>query len=275
MQLKDFFNFKDLVRTALLGSALFFFVGSMYAVFLHAQFSGEVDQTKQDLLLLKDVLDSRATKYYSQHKGVEAREFKSAAAEADVLAAKIQAPSITPSAYTYMNYWISSAAFTRLHLSPKQLGLPDETVDAMETLTNGFVLGQKGWWNRQEFRGFDVTVGDMRQYLGSPPELQSYFWTFYIFVFVISVFTVFVGVKEQYELPLLPEIIYGAFMPLLFFSIFSLTGLASLTGVVQFLDPSQVSLMVSLIVFVIMSVLSAFGALVAALVRIRFKKVEV
>jgi hypothetical protein len=274
MRLKDFFSFKDLVRTALLGSALFFFIGAAYGVFLHAQYSTQVSDIKGDLLNIADVMEAKSTQAYGANDGQLARDYKDASQRAKELASMVQAPPVSPNAYTYFNYWIASAAFTELYLSPEVLGLPPSTIDVMGNLTKAEVLGEAGWWNRSEFRAFDKGSGEWRDYLEKQPVLQSNFWTFYIFVFLVSVLTVFFATKEEYELPVLPEVLYGIAMPALFFVLYSVSSVLSLSGVVRFLDPSQVDVMVSLIAFVIMVVISAFGALVAAMLRMRFKRIE-
>ncbi len=274
MRLKDFFSFKDLVRTALLGSALFFIIGAAYGVFLHAQYSSQVSGLKGDLLQIQELLEAQSKKAYQDDNGELARDYKSTSEEAGLLAKGIQAPPVSPNAYTYLNYWISSAAFTELYLSPDVLGLPPETIEVIGTLSNGEVLGEKGWWNRSEFRGFNADTGEWVSYLGAQPKLESNYWTFYIFVFLISIFTIFFATKEDYELPVVPEVLYGVTMPVMFSVVFALTSMLSLIGIVRFLDPSQVDITVSLVAFVIMVVLSAFGALIAALFRMRFKKIE-
>lgn len=272
MQLKDFFTFKDLVRTAFLGSALFLLVGSMYSIFLHAQYAAQVDDVKQDLDALVELMESQSRSAFEQRDSEGAREFKRISQRAKELSKMIQAPPVTPNSYTYFNYWISSAAFTELHLSPRILGLPDKTIAAFAALSTEEVLGQEGWWNHPRFRGFSLVAQEYVQYLPGEPVLQTNFWTFYIFVFLISIVTIFFGSKEEYEFPLLPEIIYGAFMPTLFFLVFTLMSLVSLTGIIQFLDPSQIDLQVSMIAFVIMSVLSASGALLTAFVKGKLKR---
>jgi hypothetical protein len=272
MRLEDFFNFKDLVRTCLVGSALFFFVGAFYGVFLHSQYAAQVTDVKNDLDAVGSLLEARANQAYENQTGVAARDFKDVSDRAKTLAKNVTAPTVSPNAYTYFNYWVASAAFTKLHLSPAILGLSPGTIDVLANLTNENVLGGLGWWNRAEFKGFNLASGQYEQFLEKPPELETNFWTFYIFVFVIAVMTTFFAVKEKYEIPIIPDIIYGAFMPVLFFVFFTLSGVLSLAGVVKFLDPSQVDLLVYLLSFVIMSVLSAFGALVAAMARQRLRK---
>ncbi|MCD6522533.1 MAG: hypothetical protein J7K68_02190 [Candidatus Diapherotrites archaeon] len=272
MQLSDFFSFKDLVRTALIGSALFFFIGSIYGVFLHAQYSSQVNQVKQDLLQISELMNAKATQAYTENQGELSRQYKTVADRAKQLANDIEAPPVTPYSYTYLNYWIASAAFTKLRLDPSILGLPNKTVAVFKALDNEEVLGAKGWWNRDEFRGFSLQKGEYVQFLEKPPELHSYFWTFYVFVLLIAIGTIFISVKEHYEIPVLPELIYGAFMPVLFFVVFTIASMLSLFRIIKFLDPSQVNMMVSLLAFVIMSVLSAFGALIAAILRMKTKK---
>ncbi len=272
MQLNDFFNFKDLVRVMLIGSALLLLIGGLYGVFLHAMYSSQVDQVQHDLSYISDLMETRSTEAYNKQAGTEARQFKDVSDQAEELAKDIRAPSVTPSAYTYFNYWIASAAFTELTLNPKVLGLPDETVDVFNRLDNEVVLGKTGWWNREEFRGFDVKTSDYRIFLGSKPKLETHYWSFYIFVFLIAFLTVLITVKESYEFPLVPEIIYGIFLPTLFFAVYSVTAIISLTGIITFLDPSQVDMLVILLSYVLMSIISAVGALVAGVLKSRKKK---
>ncbi len=271
MRLSDFFAYKDLVRVVLVGSALLFFAGGIYGVFLHAMYAAQVGQVGNDLTYISNLMKARSTSAYAQQSGTDAREFKEVSAKAAELAKQIKAPSVTPNAYTYLNYWIASAAFTKLATNPKILGLPDETISAFRELDSSHVLGKQGWWGRQEFYGFDPSTGQYRIFLQSKPRLETQFWSFYIFVFLISFVTVFFAVKEEYELPVVPEIIYGIFLPVPFFVIYSLAALVSLTGVIRFLDPSQVDVFVLMLSFVIMSVISAVGAMAAAMLRSRKK----
>lgn len=274
MQLKDFFNINDLLRVMLIGSSLLLIVGGVYGVFLHAMYSSQVNQVQKDLVYIADLMEVRSSEAYHDQQGAQARELKDISMKARELAKKIKAPSVTPSAYTYLNYWIASAAFTKLALTPKILGLPDETVEAFNRMDTEMLLGKQGWWNREEFRGFDVTSGEYRVFLEKKPMLETHFWSFYIFVFLVSFVTVLFSVKEEYELSLVPEIIYGVFLPMLFFIVYSLTSIISLTGVIKFLDPSQVDMFVLMISFVIVSVLSAVGALFAGFIHSRKKKNE-
>jgi len=274
MRLSDFFTFKDLARVVLVGSALLFFIGGMYGVFLHAMYTSQVSGVGNDLTYISDMMKAKSSSAYTQHSGTDARTFKEVSTEAADLAKEIKAPSVTPNAYTYFNYWIASAAFTELTLNPKILGLPDETIAAFQELDNGQVLGKKGWWNRQEFYGFDPSSGQYRIFLQSKPKLETQFWSFYIFVFIVSLATIFFTVKEEYEIPIVPEIIYGIFLPSLFFVVYSLASLVSLTGIIRLLDPSQVDVFVLMLSFVIMSVISAAGAMAAALLRSRKKGEE-
>lgn len=274
MRLSDFFNFNDLVRVVLIGSALLFFLGGTYGVFLHAMFATQVDGIRNDLTYISDLMEARSSTAYSQQLGAEARAFKELSQRAEELSKDIKAPPVTPHAYTYFNYWIASAAFTELTLNPKILGLPDETVAAFQVLDTEEVLGGTGWWNRDEFYGFDANSGQYRVFLQSKPKLQTHFWSFYIFVFLISVITIFLAVKEEYELPVVPEIIYGVFLPAPFFVIYSIAAIISLTGIIRFLDPTQVHIFVLMLSFVIMCVISAVGAMIAALLRSRKKAKE-
>jgi len=272
MQLKDFFSFADLVRVMLIGSALLLLIGGVYSIFLHSMYATQVDQVSKDLTYIKGLMETKSQAAYSAAEGQQARDYKAVADRAEELAGQVTAPSVSPNAYTYLNYWIASAAFTKLTLNPKILGLPDQTVQAFAALDSEEVLGRQGWWGRQEFRGYDMDSGQFKVFLEKKPELETNFWTFYLFVFAISVFTVFVCVKEEYELPLIPEMIYGLFLPVLFFIVYSLASIASLIGIVNLLDPSQVDMFVLMLSFVIMCILSAVGALVAALLKSRKKK---
>ena len=235
-------------------------------------YASQVSGVGNDLTYISNMMKARSSTAYAQESGADARSFKELSAKAADLAKEIQAPSVTPNAYTYLNYWIASAAFTKLTLNPKILGLPDETVAAFQELDNSQVLGKQGWWGRKEFYGFDPSTGQYRTFLQSKPRLETNFWSFYVFVFLVSVVTIFFAVKEDYELPIVPEIIYGIFLPVPFFVIYSLASLISLTGLIKFLDPSQVDVFVLMLSFVIMSVISAAGAMVAALLRSRKKR---
>ena len=272
MQLKDFFNFNDLVRVLLVGSALLLLIGGAYGVFLHAMYSSQVSSVQNDLIFISDLMATKATSAYSSGDTQEALQFRDLSERADALSKAVRGPPVTPSAYTYLNYWIASAAFTELTLNPKILGLPDETVEAFSLMETEEVLGSTGWWGRQEFRGFDMNKGDYRVFLEKKPVLQTHFWSFYLFVFLVAFFTTFVGVKEEYELPVIPQIIYGMLMPSLFFGVYSLTSMISLIGIIKFLDPSQVDIFVLMLSFVIMSVISAVGAMLATFLKPRKKE---
>ncbi|MFC2174267.1 hypothetical protein ACFLQ2_00150 [archaeon] len=272
MQLKDFFSFNDLVRVLLIGSSLLLIFGFGYGVFLHAMYASQVEGVQNDLLFVSDLMEVKASTAYSDGRATEAMAFRDASNRADELSKLIKAPPVSPSAYTYLNYWIASAAFTELTLNPKIIGLPDETVEAFGALDTEEVLGTAGWWGRNEFRGFDVNMNDYRVFLGEKPVLQTHFWSFYIFVFLVSFATTLLAVKEKYEIGFIPEIVYGAFMPSLFFGVYALTSMVSLTGIIKFLDPSQVDMFVLMLSFVIMGVISAVGAMFAAIIRSRKKK---
>ncbi|MCK4327382.1 MAG: hypothetical protein KAW41_02795 [Candidatus Diapherotrites archaeon] len=272
MRLKDFFNFADLVRVLLIGSSLLLIVGMAYGVFLHAMYASQVEGVQNDLTFISKMMKTKAGTAYSDGKTVEALEYKAASARAEELSKMIKSPPVTPSAYTYFNYWIASAAFTKLTLNPKIIGLPDDTVVAFAALESESILGEAGWWGREEFRGYDVNKGTYRIFLEKEPILQTHFWSLYIFVFLIAFMTTLITVKEEYEVPVVPEIVYGAFMPTLFFAVYSVTSLVSLTGIIKFLDPSQIDVFVLMLSFVIMGVISAVGAMLAAIVRPRKKR---
>ena len=271
MRLKDFFNMRDMIRVALIGSALLLLVGTGYGIFLHAMYTSEVNQVRNDLSYISDLMKTKSSTAYSGGSGDEARAFKDISARATEFSKQIKGPPVTPSSYTYFNHWIASASFTTLTLNPKILGLPDETVAAFQEMDSDILLGKAGWWGREEFYGFDVQIGDYRTFLGEKPTLQTHFWSFYIFVFLISFFTIYISTKEEYELPAIPEIIYGLFMPGLFWLIYSLTAIISLSGIIRFLDASQVDLFVLMLSFLIMSVISAVGGLCASFLRSRKK----
>jgi len=272
MQLKDFFNINDFIRVVLVGSALLLLIGAAYGIFLHSMYASQVNGVKNDLTFISDLMKAKSSASYSNGSGDDARQFKDVSDRAAALALEIRSPAVTPNSYTYLNYWIASAAFTKLTLNPLILGLPPETVGAFNSLDGETVLGKAGWWGRGEFYGFDVNTGQYRMFLAAKPELETHYWSFYLFVFLISVVTIFLCVKEPYELPAIPEIVYGLFLPALFSLVYSLAAIISLTGLIRFLDPSQVDLFVLMLSFVITSVISAFGGLVASLVRVRKKR---
>ncbi|MCD6414793.1 MAG: hypothetical protein J7L23_04180 [Candidatus Diapherotrites archaeon] len=273
MELEDFFNFKDFFRTMLLASSLFFIMGTSYGVFLHAMYSSQITGVAQDLKDLSDGMKDMADTAYESSEKTSAREWKAISTRAATLASQISPPAVTPNAYTYFNYWVASAAFVKLSLSEDVLGLDAKTQEALKVLDTGEILGGKGWWGRTQFNIPVERLGKRVQLLAKRPELQTYAWTFYIFVFIIGFITAFLGVKEKYDIPVLPEVIYGVFMPLPFFVIFAFTGLLAYLGV-GFLDPSQVNILAMMISFVIMSSICTISAIIAVSIKTRMQPQE-
>lgn len=273
MELEDFFNFKDFFRTMLLASAFFFMFGTAYGIFLHATYSSQILGVKQDLMEISIIMDNRSDSAYkeAQSGGIDAsaiREMKLASVRADTLSKDINAPPVTPHSYTYFNYWVASAAFIDLNPKRELLGLNEKTIAALDTLEKdtGGIFGSETWWNIPQFRMYSQRHGRVVQFLPGEPKIQTYFWTFYIFTFIIGFVTAFLCVKEDYEIPTLPEAIYGLFMPLPFFIIFSMTGMFSYFGM-GFLDKSQVNLLAILVSFVMMCIICIFASILAVAIK--------
>ncbi|MCD4739673.1 hypothetical protein K8R43_00620, partial [archaeon] len=228
MELEDFFSFKDFFRTMLLASALIFFIGTVYGIFLHAMYASQIIGVKQDLYEIHHIMMNRSEDALKSggSEGVNARAYRDIAIRAEIMAKKINAPPVTPTSYTYFNYWLSSAAFTTLDLDDEILGLDEKTINTFQQLDKEMLFGEPGWWNRTDkLKTYSSDQGKVVQFLREKPRLRTYWGTFYFFIFFIGLFTAFLTVKEEYEIPTLPEIIYGLFMPLPFFIIYALIGI--------------------------------------------------
>ena len=123
MELEDFFTFKDFIRTMLLASSLFLIVGTMYGVFIHALYSSQITSVRQDLMEIKDNMETLSHRKFTENSSILARDYRDAARKAEELISKIQPPPLTPSSYTYFNYWIASAAFTTPRITDDVKGL--------------------------------------------------------------------------------------------------------------------------------------------------------
>ncbi len=226
-------------------------------MFLHAQYSGQINNIRLDLLAIRDWYQGKAEKA----TGLEAQEYRQIAKTAENLADKITGPSLNPYAYAYLNYWISSAAFTEILLSYKELGLNNETISALETLET------QGWFNNQSFYIFDLAKGDYVQKLASKPKLHAYFWTYYLFVLVVAGISVWIGVKSKYDVHVVPEVICGALSLIPFWvAIFIGSLLALLLGIIQ---PENVPFGAYLASLIITVILSAFAGAIVGLIRKR------
>jgi hypothetical protein len=336
MKPSDIFNNKDLVRTALLGSAFLFFIGTFYGFYLHSDYSGQIDRLKLGMEWLSDSTDVNSSFVMycrADLKNVEAgaqlptrcslrvlnvidgldeypcidicpgdrivpgsvivapcalaesaatsqnflimdscRRFGSygdADFEARLLswwssyahrnATILRGPSITPTVYMYFSYWVASAAYTQSDVNLEYLGLSPRSQRVMRCLEGG--CGTLSWYSLWS------------KYLGGKPELNVHFWTFYIFVLLVSFFVVLLATKEKYEVAVAPYVIYGALSPMIFWFIFSAVGLIS--AVVGFPLPREsqtVSLMGYPIILIILVVLSAFGGLAAGLLKYVIKR---
>ncbi len=269
----NFFSKNDFIRVMLLASSLFFFVGTIQSVFLHSQYSGQVNNVKDELSSISGLMDTKAEQSYSA--GEEGSlDYKKVSEKAKSYSKEIEGPEVTPFAYVFFNHWVSSAAFTRMSLSPSDLGVPNATRAVFEKLKNEEVLGGEGWTNRQEFRGFSKKEGEYVVFLKKLPEAQTYFWTFYIFCFLIAIVSIYVGTKEKYSFSVVPELIYGALCFLPFWVIFSFAGAIAETGLLGFLDPTNVDLFIYIVAMNIMGGIGVFSGLIAGLLRMKFKEKE-
>jgi hypothetical protein len=270
MEIEDFFSFQDFFRTIFIASSLFLIVGTFYGVFLHALYSSQVSNVKNDLIDIEKALDLQARSATLQDLGSqEARQYRDVSRQAGKLAKQVNPPEITPTSYTYFNYWISSAAFTAPRLTDEAMGLSEETREAFTELDDGMVFGESGWWNRTHFRVHSERAGRTMQLLKGKPRMETHFWTFYFFVLAIAMATAYIGIKESYELPALPEALYGIFMPVPFFVILSFTSLLSVIGI-DFVK-TDMNFMALILSFVIMSMISAIGSLAAVSIRSKIK----
>ncbi len=248
---------KDLIKVMMIGSGVFLVFSVFYAVFLHAQYSGQINGIRLDLLAIKDWYDAKAEKAH----GLEAMKYKSLANKAEELAKDIQAPSLNPYAYTYLNYWVSSAAFTQLILTYEELGLDNKTVSALEYMENN------GWFGNSSFYIFDLAKGDFVQKLAEKPELEAYFWTYYLAVVLVSTLAVFLGLNEKYENIVVPSIISGTLSLVPFWLVFILGAIISLSlGVLR---PENVDFFAYIVSLIITLILSAFGGMIAGLIMKR------
>lgn len=269
----NFFNKHDFLRVMLLASSLFFFIGTVQSVFLHSQYSGQVNNVKDELNSITDLMDSKAEQSYSDGE-MGSLEYKKVAEKSKSYSKEIEGPEVTPYAYVFFNHWVSSAAFTDMSLSASDLGVPNATIGVFEKLKTEQVLGEEGWLDRQEFRGFSKEKNEYTVFLEDLPEAQSYFWTFYLFCFLIALVSVYFGTKEQYSFSVIPELIYGALCFLPFWLMFSLVGAIAETGLLGFLDPTNVDLFVYAVAVVIMGGIGVFSGLIAGLLGMKFKEKE-
>lgn len=264
MELEEFFSFKDFFRTMFLASALIFIIGTAYGVMLHAMYTSQIMGVKQDLKDISYEMGNRTTQAYEYNK-THAKSYRRVKIDAEKYSDLITPPSVTPYSYIYFNYWVASAAFTNLKTDPPLLGLNEDTIKTLDQLNQSEVFGIQGWWDHPQFRDIPSTKygGAKADMLLYPPKLETHFWSFYIFILMISFVTAFVAIKEEYDIPALPEAIYGALMPLPFFVIYSFTSLLSYFEIVTLLDKDQVSIIAVLASFIIMSILSIFSSLAA------------
>jgi len=267
MRVKDVFNTSDLARTLFLGTAIFLLFGTMFSLFLHAQYSTQINTVKNDLVNIKEWMHAKSDKMYKHGDFEQAREYKEVAIQAGEMSKKIRSPPVSPSSMTYFHYWIASAAFTKVNLTPEQMGLPQNTVDALNTLSTQPVLDQDSWLNHPEFKGISIQSGRVEQFLPKLPNLEPQFYTFYIFVFITAFVSLYLGIKNKYSFDILPQLIYGVLMPTIFFALLTLSGILTKIGIIKFYDASQVNIMTYLLVFIIMAVICAFAGMIVSQIK--------
>ncbi len=260
MYIPKVFNGKDAVRIALLASSLFLISSVLYAIYIHAQFSNEITKTRTDL--------ADISKWYTEKAGATkditlSREYKNLAAVADTYANNITGPMINPYAYTYLNYWIVSSGFVDLDLNWEELGLSNSTSDIL------YELEARGWFGNANFTVFDPIVGDYVQKLAEKPNIHADPIVFYTIVFLVVLLSTYIGTKEDYEVDIAPEVIYGVLALIPFWIVYLSTVLITLSGLFKFLEPSQVVIDSYLTVIVITIVLSAFSGMIAGAIKMR------
>jgi len=255
------FDTKDALRVSLLASSIFLIISVIYAVYLHAQMSNEVTKVRMDLVEISRWYEEKAG---AAKTNTDVRKYREIAKQAKVYANNLTGPRINPYAYTYLNYWIVAAGFVELDLSWEELGLPNNTIYILNELE------ERGWFGNSSFMTFDLTVGDYVQRLASKPKLHANAWTFYVIAFAVVAFSIFVGKKEEdYEVDIVPEVIYGAIALIPFWIVFIASALIALSGIFPFLRPNQVVIDSYLIVIVITIVLSAFSGMIVGWIKSR------
>ncbi len=244
----DIVDRKDILRTMYLASSIMLIFSAFYAVYLHSQYTGKINQIRLDLMMISQISDDKADKL----NGTEALKYRQVAREARELAKEIAGPKLNPYAYAYLNYWISSAAFTELLLSYSDLGLDNSTISALQELED------KGWMSNS---GRSVL---------KKPNINAYPWTYYIMVLLVSGIGAWFGVKKEYETKVVPEIISAALSLVPFWTVVIVGAvLGILFGVLKSEIVSFGAYFVSLIVTIILSALS--GAIVGIIKERREK----
>ena len=259
MKLNSMIDRKDIIRTMLLASSLMLITGTLYAVFLHGEYTSQVNSIRLDLLTIKNWFNARADKIHGQ----DSINAKNIATTAEKLSNKIAGPNMNPYAYAYLNYWIISAAFTNLYVSYSELGLTNDTINAINTLESG------GWFNNPKFKIFDPYIGDYVQKLPSKPNLNPHFWTYYLFVILIVGISTWFGMKSKnYEIDVIPEIISATLSLIPFWVVFLFgTLIAVLIGSLSSGSVQMGAYIVSLLITITLSALS--GAVVGAIKKRR------
>ncbi len=253
-------NRRDILRTMLIGSSVFILVSTFYAVFLHAQYTGQINGIRLDLISISNWYNSKAQKA----TGTDAIKFKQIANTADDLSKQITGPSLNPYAYTYLNYWVSSAAFTNLLLTYKELGLNNKTISALNKIDS------MNWFDNSSFYIFDLSLGSFTQKLASRPRLEAYFWTYYIGVILTAILAVWLGMKKKYDNPITPGIVAGALSLIPFWVVFLVGSLIAM--VFGSLRPENVDFGAYLVSLIITIALSSFSGMIVGIIKRREEK---
>ncbi len=248
---------KDIVRTMLIASSIFMIISAFYAVFIHSRYTGQINNIRTNLIQINKWYQGKAEKTH----GMQALEYKKIAREAEDISKNITGPRLNPYAYVYLNYWISSAAFTQLLLTYRDLGLDNETSAALQK------LDEMGWYGNRSFYIFDLAKGKFVQKLARKPEPKAYPWTYYIFVFITAMAGTWIGVRKRYETHVIPEVICATASLLPFWGVYIVgTLIAILIGAIR---PETVSFGAYAVAFIVTLIISALAGAIAGIIRER------